>query len=134
VRRSVHSFVLQFAILVLLISTALPTSAQEGVFEDSFDDPAMPGWQHTPNVHVTDGFLRIEPGGFASPDGTWTSFEMIMQARRTGRGEIALLYGMSEAGTSILLYNGSRFQLQRESAGGVTNVGNPIPYEIPEGE
>jgi photosystem II stability/assembly factor-like uncharacterized protein len=134
VRRSVHSFVLQFAILVLLISTALPTSAQEGVFEDSFDDPAMPGWQHTPNVHVTDGFLRIEPGGFASPEGTWKSFEMIMQARRTGRGEIALLYGMSEAGTSILLYNGSRFQLQRESAGGVTNVGNPIPYEIPEGE
>ncbi len=118
----------------LVILPTIPALGQEGPFEDLFDNPELPGWQHTPQAYVENGILRVEPGGFASPEGRWGSFEMIMQARYTGLGEVAFLFNLSEAGASILLYNGSRFQLQRESSGAVTNIGEPIPFEWPEGE
>ena len=127
-------FIHCFLLLMLLALTTLPALGQDGSFEDSFDDPGLPGWQHTPNVYVTDGFLRVEPGGFASPNGAWGAFELMMRARYTGLGEMAFFYNMSEADVSILLYNGSRFQLQRETGGQVDNVGEPVPFETPQGE
>jgi photosystem II stability/assembly factor-like uncharacterized protein len=124
-----------FLLIVLLVgSTALPALGQDGPFEDSFDDPELPGWQHTPKVYVTNGVLRVEPGGFASPEGTWGAFELIMRARYTGFGEMAFFYNMDEAGASILLFNGSRFQAQREDGGQVTNIGEPVRAATPEGE
>ncbi len=121
-------------ILVLFITLASTALSQEGAFEDSFDNPDLPGWEHSPQVYVVNGILRVEPGGFASPQGTWGSFEMIMRLRYTGAGEIAFFFNMSEAGATILLFNGNRFQLQRESGGSVANVGEPVPFKGPEGE
>ncbi len=127
-------YLFSLLILLLLVSMVIPAYGQDGPFEDTFDDPGLQGWQHTPNVYVTDGYLRVEPGGFASPEGRWGAFELIMRARYTGLGEMAFLYNMSEAGASILLFNGSRFQTQRESDGQVENVGEPVHFETPEGE
>jgi photosystem II stability/assembly factor-like uncharacterized protein len=110
--------------------SSTPVFGQEGRFEDDFENPELPGWQHTPNAYVSDGFLRIEPGGFASPEGAWGSAKITMRMRYTGQGEIAFIHNMSEAGASILLYDGSRFQLQREEAGKVRNVADPVEYRI----
>lgn len=127
-------FVYLVIITCLLGLINLPASGQNGPFEDSFDNPELPGWQHTPQAYVEDGSLRVEPGGFASPEGAWGTFEMIMQVRYSGQGEVAFMYNMSDTGASILLYNGSRFQLQRETTGAVKNVGEPVPFEFPQGE
>ncbi|MFA9403504.1 MAG: WD40/YVTN/BNR-like repeat-containing protein [Anaerolineales bacterium] len=133
--KSLSRFVLfSLPILLLVMGMVTPAYSQDGPFEDTFDNPDLPGWQHTPNVYVTDGFLRVEPGGFASPEGKWGAFELIIRARYTGLGEMAILYNLSEAGASILLFNGSRFQLQREIGGQVENVGEPIRFDTPEGE
>jgi photosystem II stability/assembly factor-like uncharacterized protein len=134
VKSTSKSFLFMLLALLFLLSTALPAQGQDGPFEDTFDHPDLPGWEHTPNVYVTDSFLRIEPGGFAAPQGAWGAFELILRARYTGFGEMALLYNMSEAGASIMLFNGSRFQLQRESAGHVANLGEPIASLSTEGE
>lgn len=128
------TYLFSLIILLLLVSTVIPAHGQDGPFEDTFDDPDLLGWQHTPNVYVVDGYLRVEPGGFASPEGNWGAFEMVMRARYTGSGEMAILYNMSEAGASILLFNGSRFQAQRENGGLVENVGEPTSFNLPPGE
>jgi photosystem II stability/assembly factor-like uncharacterized protein len=119
---------------LLILCSAFPALGQDGPFEDTFDDPELPGWQHTPNVYVTNSFLRIEPGGFASPQGEWGPFRLILRARYTGFGEMALIYNMSELGASIMLFNGTRIQLQRESTGQVVNLDEPIPIASAEGE
>jgi photosystem II stability/assembly factor-like uncharacterized protein len=127
-------FLFMLLALLLLLSTTLPARSQDGTFEDSFDNPDLPGWQHSPKAYVENGILRVEPGGFASPEGQWEPFEMVMRARYTGFGELAILYNMNEAGVSILLFNGSRFQLQRETGGQVMNIGEPALFEVAEGE
>lgn len=58
-----------------MVGTVTPAYSQDGPFEDTFDNPDLPGWQHTPNVSVTDGVLRVEPGGFASPEGRWGALQ-----------------------------------------------------------
>ena len=48
-----------------------PSLAQdETVTEtDTFDDPQLEGWGHTPEVVVTDGVLQIYSGQFGPPLG-----------------------------------------------------------------
>ncbi len=127
-------FRINLFVACLLTLTSLPADTQEGPFEELFNDPDLPGWEHSPNAYVDNGLLRIEPGGFASPQGSWGSFEVILQMRHTGAGEIAFFYNMSESGSAILLYNGHRIQLQRETAGKVENIGKPVSVEVPDGE
>ena len=43
-----------------------PVRAQEGDgYKETFDDPALPHWEHSPETIVTDGMLKINPGSFA---------------------------------------------------------------------
>lgn len=51
--------------LVALASPAIPVLGQEQAFTETFDDPALSRWEHSPDAAVVDGALRIEPGGFA---------------------------------------------------------------------
>ena len=121
-------------ILLLMVGTVTTAHSQDGPFEDTFDNPDLPGWRHTSNVYVTDGFLRIEPDGFASPEGKWGAFELIIRARYTGHGEMIFAYNFNDTTASLLIYNGARFQAQRESGTQVENIGEPIHFNIPEGE
>jgi photosystem II stability/assembly factor-like uncharacterized protein len=132
--RSTQVFRVIFVLTLLVSLLTSPASSQDGPFEDSFDRPELQGWQHNEGAYVQDGLLRLEPGGFASPEGVWGGFELTLRAQYTGLGELVLASNMNAAGGSILLFNGSRFQVQRELDGKITNIGEPVPFELPEGE
>jgi len=52
--------------LMMVFSLVRSTKAQGSGFTDTFDDPSLSGWEHSPNATVVNGALRIEPGGFAA--------------------------------------------------------------------
>ena len=119
---------------LILLAVCFPAAGQEGPFEDPFDNPELPGWERTPNVTVTEGLLRIPQGGFASPHGAWMTYRLNLRARFAGPAEIALISTAHKLGASILLFNNERIQLQREGAGGLVNLGEPVFVGIPEGD
>jgi len=57
-----HIFWFAVVLVVSNLWGAVFLQAQQPVFTESFDDPALPGWEHLPNAVVVDGVLRIEPG------------------------------------------------------------------------
>lgn len=122
-----------FLFLLILLSSPFPAAAQDGPFEEHFDDPDLPGWEHTSNVSIGEGILKIGSGGFARRHGSWTDFRLVMRARIHGTGEMALMYDMSEDGTTILIFNGARFQLQRERGEQLTALGEAAFLPSPVG-
>jgi photosystem II stability/assembly factor-like uncharacterized protein len=133
-KSTLQRLVLSLLISLFVLSFSQPAQSQTVGFEDTFDDPALPGWQHSPNVYAENGVLRIEPGGFAAHTGQWHSYEMMLLARWSGAGQMAFILHASETGRSILIYDGERFQLQRETGEQVENIGEAVPFAIPGGE
>jgi hypothetical protein len=97
-RRSVHVLAVFFAALLAAGAGARPAAAQEGNWQDSFDDPQMPGWEHSPEAVVADGILRIGPGNFAARMGGWGDFELSFKLRFTGPGETQVDCRASDSG------------------------------------
>ena len=57
-----------FWLTVLLVGANLRAStllqAEEIVLTETFDNPTLPGWEHSPNAQAVDGVLHIEPDDF----------------------------------------------------------------------
>lgn len=75
-----------------------PAAAQEGGWQDSFDDPQLSGWEHSPEAVVTDGILSIGPGNFAARMGGWDNFDLAFSLRFSGGGETQIGYRASDSG------------------------------------
>jgi len=99
---------------VLFIFT--PSLAQEDTVTetDTFDDPELEGWGHTPEVVVTDGVLQIYSGQFAERFGDWGDFELTLQAKFSGEGEIVIGYHFREEGRYVLHVRTNEVVLVRE--------------------
>ena len=123
-----------FVLVAMLILPQMPTSAQEGGFIDTFDDPNLPGWDHTPGVFVDQSILHIEPGNFIGHGGNWLHTHLITRIRLDGDGEVAFFYRTSEGGGYILVLSPNYIISQRETAGQVTELGSIHPIELPWGE
>jgi hypothetical protein len=84
---------------------AAPVAAQgEQGFTETFDDAQLPGWEHAPEVVVTDGALRIGPAQFASPMGAWQDFDLSFKLRFSGEGETHVNYRSTNQGSYLLLF------------------------------
>jgi len=101
----------RYLIVILLIPIAIlvcltdPAAAQGEAFSETFDDPLMPGWEHSPEVIVTDGVLRIGPGNFAALMGAWENFNLTFRFSYSGSGETAISYRATDTGSYMLLIN-----------------------------
>ena len=94
-----------FAALAMLVLLAAPAAAQGGQdFTETFDDDQLLGWEHAPEVVVTDGALRIGPAQFASPMGGWQDFDLSFKLRFSGEGETHINYRANEQGSYLLLW------------------------------
>lgn len=115
---------------------ALLLQAQEPGFTETFDDPTLPGWEHSPNVTVVDGVLRVEPGGFAFRHGEWGDLSLNVRARRAGEGHAVLLvtYRASNAGDYTVLLGPDFVALQRRADGVEMELGAALVEFIPAGE
>lgn len=76
--------------------------AQEANFTDNFDDPTLPGWEHSPEVVVSEGILKIGPGNFAARMGIWQDFDLTFRIRFTGIGETAIYYRSNDIDNYLL--------------------------------
>jgi len=103
--------------IVLPIFLTNPAAAQEGTVQETFDDPLLPGWEHSPEVIVTAGVLRIGPGNFAALMGSWEDFDLTFRLRGSGFGETAINYRATDAGSYALLINPEEVFLLRTLAG-----------------
>jgi uncharacterized membrane protein YhiD involved in acid resistance len=99
---------------VLFIFT--PSLAQEDTVTetDTFDDPELEGWGHTPEVVVTDGVLQIYSGQFAERFGDWGDFKLTLQTKFSGEGEIVIGYHFREEGRYVLHVRTNEVVLVRE--------------------
>lgn len=102
---------ISFTIALLLAGVltgllALPAAAQGGGFTETFDDPRLPGWEHSPEVIVSGGVLRIAPANFAARLGSWRDFDLALRLRCSGVGETHLNYHATDNGSYLLVLSG----------------------------
>jgi len=118
------------AILLVLATLATPASGQEPVFTGTFDDPALPGWEHSPNATVVDGVLRIELDGFAMHVASWADLILTVRVRITGEGDLLIRYRWSEDGNYAVRLSRPFVTVQRQLLGPATDLGEgtaPLP-------
>ncbi len=130
----IHRFPLLICLCILLflpgIGQSSLTYAQALIFEDFFDDPSLPDWQHADQVYVEDGVLVLPEGGFAHHPENWSNFNVSFRAEFSGNGELIIQY---KSGYQ-LLFNGERFLVQQPTGEAVTELSPPTPHPIPAGE
>ncbi|MFQ6101354.1 MAG: family 16 glycoside hydrolase [Anaerolineae bacterium] len=122
-------------VLVLLLASPLAgrVGAQAPGLTETFDDPALPGWEHSPGVHVADGVLHLEPGTFAFHPGEWEDFTLTLRLRLSGEGGLAIGYRTGDAGTYHLLLTGGHLAVQRETGSDIAELA-AAEAPVPRGE
>jgi uncharacterized membrane protein YhiD involved in acid resistance len=114
--RKLFLFLLFVSLILTNGSQTNPVSAQENGFSETFDDPLLPGWEHSPEVIVTNGVLRIGPGNFVAGGGVWQDFTTSIRFRFSGMGETSINYRASDSGSYILLITPEAVLLMRTLA------------------
>jgi uncharacterized membrane protein YhiD involved in acid resistance len=119
---------------VLFIFT--PSLAQDDTVTetDTFDDPQLEGWGHTPEVVVSDGVLQIYSGQFAERFGDWGDFDLTLQAKFSGEGEIVIGYHFRGEGRYVLHTITGEVILVREVTEPFTELGRTNITGIAIGE
>ncbi|MEJ2563535.1 MAG: SPFH domain-containing protein, partial [Anaerolineales bacterium] len=95
--------IVAITLLLIIAFTVVPAAAQEGGFTDSFDDPQLPEWEHSPEAVVAEGALQIGPGNFAARGGGWQDFELSFKLKFSGPGESHINYRASDSGSYLLI-------------------------------
>jgi len=106
------------SLIVLLLSSTLiialfivPAMAQGEGFTETFDDTQLPGWEHSPEVIVSNGALRIAPGNFAARMGVWQDFDLTFKLRFDSPGESEIHYRATDNGAYLLVFTPERLML-----------------------
>lgn len=103
---------LLLAVLMPLGVVAAPVT-QDGSTE-TFDDTELPGWEHSPDVAVTNGALRIHPGNFALRLGDVQNPTIDLRVKYSSPGEAVIGYAFREEGRYMLHLGEGRVVLIRE--------------------
>jgi hypothetical protein len=78
--------------LIFALSLTGVVWAQETGLNETFDDPALPGWEHSPNTFVQGGSLHIDGEGMAFYPGFFREPEITLRLQRRGNAEVTLVY------------------------------------------
>ncbi len=103
-RKFIFRITTLFLWLAVIMFNSFPATAQaDQGFTASFDDSQLSGWEHAPEVIVTDGVLRIGPAQFVAPMGGWQDFTLTFKLRYSGEGETHVNYRASDQGSYLLV-------------------------------
>jgi hypothetical protein len=101
----------RISLIVLLLSSILiigiyvvPAAAQGEGFTESFDNSELSEWEHSPEVIVSDGVLRIAPGNFAARFGSFDNFDLTLKLRFEDPGETEIHYHATDNGSYLLIF------------------------------
>jgi uncharacterized membrane protein YhiD involved in acid resistance len=111
------------AVLAVALLGAAPALAQTDGYEETFDDPTLPGWEHSPEVVVVDGALKLTPGSFALRFGDWTDVTLTVKVKYAGDGEVLVGYYLRDEGRYGVLLRDSLVILEKEQQESHTILG-----------
>ncbi len=136
IRKTVSMIVLLLSSALILALFVIPTAAQGEGFTETFDDPQLPGWEHSPEVIVSNGVLRITPGNFAARMGIWQDFDLTLKLRFDNTGESEIQYHTTEKGAYLLVFNPERLTLLKAGEPGTqfTELAGAALGELPTGD
>jgi len=117
-RKTLPLMALFLSSLILLALFVVPALAQGEGFSETFDDPTLPGWEHSPEVIVVEGVLRIASGNFAARMGVWGDLDMSLDLRYDNPGMSEIHYHTTDSGAYILLIGNDRLTLLRTGGEG----------------
>jgi photosystem II stability/assembly factor-like uncharacterized protein len=125
-----RSVIVFLAIGLLCMSSVC---AQDGELHETFNDPDLPGWEHSSGVSVVQGVLRVESEGFAFHGGQWRELTLSVRARRTGGGYLGIRYSVTDSGAYFFGFGDQQLGLVRDAAGALTELAvNPQPLPADE--
>jgi hypothetical protein len=101
---------------------AWPAVAQEGGWQEAFEDGALEGWELGPDVAIAGGALVISPGNFAARQGEFADFQLAFQARWEEDGALRLVYYAREESEYSLQVFADEISLDRRSGGPPVNL------------
>lgn len=114
----IRSPLLYFLLATVLITTlAIPVSvsAQENGFTESFEDPALQGWEvHPEATQIVDGTLQISPGGYALHFGDWSDITLTIRVSFSSESEAVIGYYFRENARYILTLSVGSLTLNKE--------------------
>lgn len=117
-RSFLHRLLVMVSMLLAAAMWLSPALAQEGGFEDTFDDLQTGGWERSEGVTIEDGVMRIPPGNFAARlDGAWSDFSLSMRLQYSGPGMAMMQYSSQEGSHYGLLFLDDAIVLERVSQG-----------------
>jgi photosystem II stability/assembly factor-like uncharacterized protein len=130
-KRNIRTILSMFLLAILLMPASV--AAQEPGLIETFDDPVLPEWEHSPNATVINGWLHLEPDGFAFHGGTWNNMNLGIRTRMMGNGTVVIKYQATDQTAYVLRFAVGSIILQRQSGESSTDLGT-ANLEIPPGE
>lgn len=118
IRKTVSMIVLLLSSALILALFVVPAAAQGEGFTETFDDTQLPGWEHSPEVIVSNGVLRIAPGNFAARMGNWQDFDLTLKLRFDSPGESEIQYHTTDKGAYMLVFTPDQLLLLKGSGPG----------------
>ncbi len=124
-------------VMVLALAFLLPTPARGqdgGAWQDSFDDPTLPNWEHTPDVSAEGGVLRLQNGGFAMHGGAQRDGVLSARMRLQSEALVVLSFCVTDQGSYHVVLQGDMLLLQRERNGQLADLGSATVSELQSGD
>lgn len=113
-------------LVLLLAASGTWTHAQQPGFTETFDNPALSGWELSSNASLVDGQLIIDGNGYALRGGSWTDPVIIVEFRKEGSGGLAFHYQVSNSGNYIVRLSEDGLQLMFDHQGEVTELASDL--------
>ena len=125
---------ISMGIIVLFALSLFPlntTRAQEGGFVETFNDPTLPGWDHSQDVFIEGNNLHMETGNFMIHGGDWEITHISTRIRKHGEGQVVIFFRSNPSGVYILVIGPNFVLLQRESPDGFIELANNHQVKVP---
>ncbi|MBN1976360.1 MAG: DUF4956 domain-containing protein [Anaerolineae bacterium] len=112
-----EKLVVWIVVFAVALLGAAPALAQEDGYRETFDDPSLPEWEHSREVVVTGGVLKLTPGSYALRLGDWTDITLTARLRFSGEGEVLVGYYLRDEGRYGVLLREGLVVLDKERQG-----------------
>ena len=125
-------FIIVFIAAFLCLSLFAPmlSGQDEGTISDSFDDSSLEDYDHSQDVSVSEGVLKIDQGNFLFKNGAWEKQSFSLKFKMTDPGVLLVHYHSSDKGSYILhIFNENSITelvLRREKSDQGKDIGNTI--------
>lgn len=134
-RKYLSPIIILLSSMLIIALGVVPAAAQGAGFTETFEDSQLPGWEHSPEVVVRDGVLRIAPGNFAARPDSWEDFDLTVNLRFDAPGETHIQYHALDSGSYMLIFTPERIHLFKGSGPGIepTEMTSADIGELPAG-